>query len=58
MIFNHADHFYGVQACKEHAGDPPVWAQRLAPGYAGEGTTFEVGDITDESTVWREIHVI
>jgi glyoxylase-like metal-dependent hydrolase (beta-lactamase superfamily II) len=31
----HADHVYGLQAFKEHAGDPPVWAQRLALGYAG-----------------------
>ena len=31
----HADHVYGLQAFKEHAGDPAVWAQRLALGYAG-----------------------
>jgi glyoxylase-like metal-dependent hydrolase (beta-lactamase superfamily II) len=31
----HADHVYGLQAFKEHAGAPPVWAQRLALGYAG-----------------------
>ena len=31
----HADHIYGLQAFKEHAGDPPVWAQRLALGYVG-----------------------
>jgi glyoxylase-like metal-dependent hydrolase (beta-lactamase superfamily II) len=31
----HADHIYGLQAFKEHAGDPPVWAQQLALGYAG-----------------------
>ena len=24
----HADHIYGLQAFKDHAGDPPVWAQR------------------------------
>ncbi|MCO6412436.1 MAG: MBL fold metallo-hydrolase [Thiogranum sp.] len=31
----HADHIYGLQAFKEHAGDPPVWAQRQALGYVG-----------------------
>jgi glyoxylase-like metal-dependent hydrolase (beta-lactamase superfamily II) len=31
----HADHVYGLQAFKEHAGDPPVWAQRETLGYAG-----------------------
>jgi glyoxylase-like metal-dependent hydrolase (beta-lactamase superfamily II) len=31
----HADHIYGLQAFKEHAGNPPVWAQRQALGYAG-----------------------
>jgi glyoxylase-like metal-dependent hydrolase (beta-lactamase superfamily II) len=31
----HADHVYGLQAFKQHAGDPPVWAQSLALGYVG-----------------------
>ncbi len=31
----HADHVYGLQAFKDYAGNPPVWAQRLAAGYAG-----------------------
>lgn len=31
----HADHIYGLQAFKEHAGGPPVWAQRGALGYVG-----------------------
>jgi glyoxylase-like metal-dependent hydrolase (beta-lactamase superfamily II) len=31
----HADHIYGLQAFKEHAGDPPVWAQRQTLGYVG-----------------------
>lgn len=31
----HADHIYGLQAFKEHAGNPPVWAQELALGYVG-----------------------
>ncbi|MGB5475039.1 MAG: MBL fold metallo-hydrolase, partial [Gammaproteobacteria bacterium] len=39
----HADHIYGLQAFKEHAGDPPVWAQRLALGYAG-GTAASQGE--------------
>jgi glyoxylase-like metal-dependent hydrolase (beta-lactamase superfamily II) len=29
----HADHVYGLQAFKEYAGDPPVWAQLEALGY-------------------------
>ena len=24
----HADHIYGLQAFKDHAGNPPVWAQQ------------------------------
>jgi glyoxylase-like metal-dependent hydrolase (beta-lactamase superfamily II) len=39
----HADHIYGLQAFKEHAGDPPVWAQRLALGYVG-GTAASQGE--------------
>jgi glyoxylase-like metal-dependent hydrolase (beta-lactamase superfamily II) len=39
----HADHIYGLQAFKEHAGNPPVWAQRLALGYAG-GTAASQGE--------------
>jgi glyoxylase-like metal-dependent hydrolase (beta-lactamase superfamily II) len=31
----HADHIYGLQAFKEFAGDPQVWAQRQALGYVG-----------------------
>jgi glyoxylase-like metal-dependent hydrolase (beta-lactamase superfamily II) len=31
----HADHIYGLQAFKEHAGAPPVWAQRGALDYVG-----------------------
>lgn len=31
----HADHIYGLQAFKDHAGNPPVWAQRQAVAYAG-----------------------
>ncbi len=39
----HADHIYGLQAFKQHAGNPPVWAQRLALGYVG-GTTASQGE--------------
>jgi glyoxylase-like metal-dependent hydrolase (beta-lactamase superfamily II) len=39
----HADHIYGLQAFKEHAGDPPVWAQRQALGYIG-GTAASQGE--------------
>jgi glyoxylase-like metal-dependent hydrolase (beta-lactamase superfamily II) len=38
----HADHIYGLQAFKEYAGAPPVWAQRLALGYVG-GTAASQG---------------
>jgi glyoxylase-like metal-dependent hydrolase (beta-lactamase superfamily II) len=31
----HADHIYGLQAFKQHAGNPEVIAQRLALGYIG-----------------------
>ncbi|MFO7603670.1 MAG: MBL fold metallo-hydrolase [Gammaproteobacteria bacterium] len=31
----HADHIYGLQAFKEHAGNPEVVAQQLALGYVG-----------------------
>ena len=37
----HADHVYGLQAFKEHAGNPPVWAQAL--GYVG-GTVASQGE--------------
>ncbi len=39
----HADHVYGLQAFKDHAGNPPVWAQRLAAGYA-EGSRATQGE--------------
>ena len=39
----HADHIYGLQAFKEHAGDPPVWAQAGALGYVG-GTAASQGE--------------
>jgi len=39
----HADHIYGLQAFKEHAGNPPVWAQEQALGYVG-GTAASQGE--------------
>ena len=39
----HADHIYGLQAFKEHADAPPVWAQTLALGYVG-GTAATQGE--------------
>jgi glyoxylase-like metal-dependent hydrolase (beta-lactamase superfamily II) len=39
----HADHIYGLQAFKEHADSPTVWAQSLARGYAG-GTAASQGE--------------
>ncbi len=39
----HADHIYGLQAFKQHAGNPPVWAQSLALGYVG-GTAATQGE--------------
>ena len=39
----HADHIYGLQAFKDHGGDPPVWAQQQALGYAG-GTAASQGE--------------
>jgi glyoxylase-like metal-dependent hydrolase (beta-lactamase superfamily II) len=39
----HADHIYGLQAFKDHAGNPPVWAQALALGYVG-GTAASQGE--------------
>ena len=48
----HADHVYGLQAFKEHAGDPPVWAQRLALGYIG-GTTVTQGEDAERRLAQR-----
>ena len=39
----HADHIYGLQAFKDHGGNPPVWAQQQALGYAG-GTALSQGE--------------
>lgn len=40
----HADHIYGLQAFKEHGGDPPVWAQELALGYVGGNSASQGED--------------
>lgn len=39
----HADHIYGLQAFKDHAGNPPVVAQRGTLGYAA-GSSAEQGE--------------
>jgi glyoxylase-like metal-dependent hydrolase (beta-lactamase superfamily II) len=39
----HADHVYGLQAFKEHAGNPPVWAQNQALGYV-DGSAASQGE--------------
>ena len=39
----HADHVYGLQAFKEYAGNPPVWAQELSLGYVG-GSSASQGE--------------
>jgi glyoxylase-like metal-dependent hydrolase (beta-lactamase superfamily II) len=39
----HADHIYGLQAFKDHADNPPVWAQRQAVAYAG-GSSVTQGE--------------
>ena len=39
----HADHIYGLQAFKDHAGAPPVLAQRGTLGYTG-GTSASQGE--------------
>jgi len=48
----HADHVYGLQAFKEHAGEPPVWAQRLALGYTG-GTAASQGEDAERRLAQR-----
>jgi glyoxylase-like metal-dependent hydrolase (beta-lactamase superfamily II) len=48
----HADHVYGLQAFKEHADDPPVWAQRQALGYVG-GTRASQGEDAERRLAQR-----
>lgn len=48
----HADHIYGLQAFKEHAGMPPVYAQRLALGYVG-GSAASQGEDAERRLAQR-----
>jgi glyoxylase-like metal-dependent hydrolase (beta-lactamase superfamily II) len=48
----HADHVYGLQAFKEHGGDPPVYAQRLAMGYVA-GTAASQGEDAERRLAQR-----
>ena len=48
----HADHIYGLQAFKDHAGAPPVLAQRGTLGYAG-GSSAEQGEDAERRLAQR-----
>jgi glyoxylase-like metal-dependent hydrolase (beta-lactamase superfamily II) len=48
----HADHIYGLQAFKQHAGNPPVYAQRLALGYVG-GSAASQGEDAERRLAQR-----
>jgi glyoxylase-like metal-dependent hydrolase (beta-lactamase superfamily II) len=48
----HADHIYGLQAFKEHAGAPPVLAQRRTLDYAG-GSTVSQGEDAERRLAQR-----
>ena len=48
----HADHIYGLQAFKEHAGNPPVYAQRLALGYV-DGSAASQGEDAERRLAQR-----
>lgn len=48
----HADHIYGLQAFKEHGGDPEVWAQRHALDYLG-GTRASQGEAAERRLAQR-----
>jgi glyoxylase-like metal-dependent hydrolase (beta-lactamase superfamily II) len=48
----HADHIYGLQAFKEHAGNPTVIAERLALGYIG-GDTASQGEAAQRRLAQR-----
>jgi glyoxylase-like metal-dependent hydrolase (beta-lactamase superfamily II) len=51
----HADHIYGLQAFKEHADDPPVWAQQQASGYVGGDRTNQGEDAERRLAQRREV---
>lgn len=48
----HADHIYGLQAFKEHAGAPPVWAQQQTLGYLG-GSAASQGEDAERRLAQR-----
>ena len=48
----HADHIYGLQAFKEHGGNPPVYAQRLALGYV-DGSAASQGEDAERRLAQR-----
>jgi glyoxylase-like metal-dependent hydrolase (beta-lactamase superfamily II) len=48
----HADHIYGLQAFKEHAGNPPVYAQRSSVGYVG-GSAASQGEDAERRLAQR-----
>ena len=48
----HADHIYGLQAFREHAGAPPVLAQRRTLDYVG-GTTVSQGEDAERRLAQR-----
>lgn len=48
----HADHIYGLQAFKDHAGNPPVYAQQLALGYLG-GSAASQGEDAERRLAQR-----
>lgn len=48
----HADHIYGLQAFKQHADNPPVWAQSLTLGYI-DGSTVTQGEDAERRLAQR-----
>lgn len=48
----HADHIYGLQAFKQHAGDPPVLAHRGTLGYVG-GSSGSQGEDAERRLAQR-----
>ena len=48
----HADHVYGLQAFKQHAGNPQVWAESLTLGYIG-GSSASQGEDAERRLAQR-----
>ena len=48
----HADHVYGLQAFKQHAGNPEVWAESLTLGYIG-GSSASQGEDAERRLAQR-----